>query len=138
MPEDIFVDTSAFYALLMRGDGAHGKMVLFLDAVRQGKQRWITTDYILDESATLLLARGYPHLAEAVLDLPEKSRALEVQWMDADRFARTRIIFSKYMDQGVSFTDCFSFCVMQDSGLRRVLTKDRHFDCAGFKRMLPV
>ncbi len=138
MPEDFFVDTSAFYALLMRNDSAHQKMVLFLDAVRQGKERWITTDYILDESATLLLARGHPHLAEAVLNLPEKSQALDVEWMDADRFARTRIIFSKYMDQGVSFTDCYSFCVMRELGISKALTKDRHFEIAGFSRLLPA
>jgi uncharacterized protein len=138
MPEDLFVDTSAFYALLIRGDAAHEKMVSFLNAARRGKQRWVTTDYILDESATLLLARGHPHLAEAVLSLPEKSRALDVHWMDADRFSRTRAMFSKYLDQGVSFTDCFSFCVMQDCGLHKALTKDRHFEFAGFRRLLAV
>jgi uncharacterized protein len=137
MPEDFFVDTSGFYALLMRSDGGHGRMVSFLDSLREGKQRWITSDYVLDESATLLMARGYPHLAEAILNLPDNSQALDVEWMDADRFARTRGIFRKYLDQGMSFTDCFSFCVMRELGLSKALTKDRHFEIAGFSRLLP-
>ena len=138
MAEILFVDTSGFYALLTRNDRAHESMLAFLDAAQKGLQSWITTDYILDETATLLMARGHAHLAEVILDLPEKSQALAVEWMDADRFSRTRSIFRKYLDQGLSFTDSFSFCVMSEYGLRKVLTKDRHFEIAGFNRLLPA
>jgi len=137
MAELLFVDTSGFYALLNRNDEAHARMVSFLESVREGGKRWISTDYILDESATLLMARGNPHLAKAILDLPEKSHALSIEWMDSDRFARTRTIFRKYLDQGVSFTDSFSFCIMQEYGLQKALTKDHHFEIAGFNRLLP-
>jgi len=64
------------------------------------------------------------------------SRACAVEWMDPERFAATRQFFSKHNDKSWSFTDCFSFCLMKDFKLRRALTKDDHFQQAGFVRML--
>jgi predicted nucleic acid-binding protein len=33
-------------------------------------------------------------------------------------------------------TDCISFVVMNDGGIRNALTGDRHFDQAGFNALL--
>lgn len=77
-------------------------MISFLDDVRAGKSEWIMTDYILDETGTLLLARGCPQLAEAVLNLPEQSNSLDVEWMNAERFPRTRDIFLGFIENHFS------------------------------------
>jgi predicted nucleic acid-binding protein len=45
-------------------------------------------------------------------------------------------MFLKHLDQGWSFTDCVSFHVMQELGLGDALTKDEHFQRAGFKALL--
>jgi len=135
MVERVFVDTSSFYALMIRSDEAHAHMVGALDTLRGGLSRWITTDYILDESATLLGARGHHSLAVELLDLVGKSRVLQVEWMNPTRFVRTRTLFAKYRDQGFSFTDCFSFVVMQELKIRKALTKDHHFDIMGCERL---
>jgi uncharacterized protein len=137
MAERIFVDTGGFYALVIESDDAHQAMIAALGSVRAGKSRWVTTDYVLDETATLLMARGHPHLAEELLGLVDRSRALELEWMDSDRFLRTRSLFSRYCDQRASFTDCFSFVTMRELRIRAVLSKDRHFEAAGFERRLP-
>jgi predicted nucleic acid-binding protein len=43
---------------------------------------------------------------------------------------------SKHIDQGWSFTDCLSFQVMKARRLREALTKDEHFEKAGFVALL--
>jgi predicted nucleic acid-binding protein len=39
-------------------------------------------------------------------------------------------------DQAWSLTDCASFVVKEERGLRRVLTSDHHFEQAGFEALL--
>lgn len=136
MAEKVFVDTCAFYALLVKTDDAHLQMLAALDAAKHGTIRWVTSDYILDESATLLNARGHYSLAVALLNQMGTSRALQLEWMDMQRFVSARGLFAKYKDQGFSFTDCFSFALMRELKIKKVLTKDSHFDVLGFERLL--
>jgi predicted nucleic acid-binding protein len=42
----------------------------------------------------------------------------------------------KHRDQGYSFTDVTSFIVMRELGMSDALTEDRHFEQAGFRRLL--
>jgi len=98
---------------------------------------FVTTDYILDETATLLKARGQSALLAPFFDRIFASSSCRVAWTDAERFQQTRIFFLKHRDQPWSFTDCLSFCVMKESRAREALTKDGHFKAAGFLA-LPV
>jgi uncharacterized protein len=136
MVERVFVDTSAFYALMIAKDSAHGQTVDALRDVRKGSTQWITTDYVMDESATLLNARGHHSKAIEILDLAGKSRALQIEWMDSQRFFKVRSLFAKYRDQGFSFTDCFSFVLMRELKISKVLTKDAHFGVMGFELII--
>lgn len=63
---ETFVDTSGFYALLVRGDAAHGRANAILKRAAQARSRFVTTDYVLDETATLLKARGHGLLVAGV------------------------------------------------------------------------
>ena len=96
----------------------------------------MTTDYILDETATLLKARGHGRLAEAFFETVFTSAVCRIEWMDPDGFTRTRQFFLKHRDQDWSFTDCFSFVVMRQLRLRDALTTDAHFRHAGFNALL--
>ena len=131
-----FVDTSGFYALLVKDDRMHARAVQLLERAAKSSGRFTTTDYVLDETATLLNARGHGRLAEAFFQTVFASRACRIEWMDPDRFAQTRQFFLKHHDKSWSFTDCFSFLVMRDLGLRDALTTDAHFRQAGFNPLL--
>ncbi len=131
-----FADTSGFYALLVKGDPGHVRAAALLNRTARTGGRFVTTDYVLDETATLLRARGHGHLAEAFFQTVFASAACEIEWMDPDRFARTRQFFVKHRDKSWSFTDCFSFLVMRASGIRDALTSDAHFRQAGFNVLL--
>ena len=61
MAHEIFVDTSGFYALLVQRDDKHAEAAQILHAAGTKKRGFVTTDYVLDETATLLKARGPGH-----------------------------------------------------------------------------
>lgn len=136
MALDLFVDTSGFYALLVQGDDRHAVAQRVLSEARRRKRGFVTTDYVLDETATLLKARGFVHLLRPFFERLDASQAIRTQWTDSERFADVRSFFLKHADQPWSFTDCLSFCVMKQLRLRDSLTKDAHFEQAGFAALL--
>ena len=136
MKREIFVDTSGFYALLIAKDGQHVRARQVLDRAATLKRGFLTSDYVLDETATLLQARGHAHLGQALFRVVFESSICRVAWMDPDRFSRTRAFFAKHADQPWSFTDCFSFVLMQEYVLTEALSTDIHFQHAGFKPLL--
>lgn len=136
MNRNIFVDTSGYYALLIKQDRTHKKAVDILHKAAEEKIQFITTDYILDEIATLLQFRGAGHLLSEFFKRVFNSQACLIEYMDEDLFLQTKTFFLKYIDHTYSFTDCFSFLVMKKIGLEKVLTKDHHFREAGFIPLL--
>ncbi len=136
MARDLFVDTSGFYALLITRDDCHERASrIMADAARTRRLCW-TTDYVLDEAATLLKVRGHGHLVRSFLDRTLESRACRVAWMDPGRFEQSREYFHKHADHEYSFTDCFSFVTMAENALLDALTKDGHFREVGFSPLL--
>lgn len=136
MEAETFVDTSGFFALLVKEDVMHARAKALLARAAQSGRRFVTTDYILDETATLLKARGQGHLTAGVFETVFMSAACRVEWMDPDRFTQTWRFFVKHDDQDWSYTDCFSFCLMRLLHVRDALTTDRHFREAGFNPLL--
>lgn len=135
MANEVFVDTSGFYACLIRADDCHGEAASILQSAR-GRRRFVTTDYVLDETVTLLRARGQRHLVDPFLQTTLSSGACRLEWMDPVRFDATRDFLRRHADHEYSFTDCFSFWLMAQEGLRQALTKDDHFREAGFEPLL--
>jgi len=130
------VDTSGFFALLVKADPKHEQARALLASAAQARGRFVTTDYVLDETVTLLKARGHGHLAEKFFASIFDSRACRVEWMDPERFDDARRFFLKHQDQAWSFTDCFSFALMRKLRLRDSVTTDQHFRQAGFNPLL--
>lgn len=136
MANDIFVDTSGFYALLVKGDDRHLAASRILSESRRRKRRFVTTEHVLDETATLLKARGFGHLLSAFFDKVLTSHVCRIEWTDAERFLDVQAFFLKHADQAWSFTDCISFHAMKALRLRDALTKDAHFEEAGYAVLL--
>ena len=136
MARETFVDTSGFYAALVKSDDRHREAAQYLRRARDSRGRFVTTDYVLDETATLLKARGLGYLAKEVFDIVESSRVCRLRWTDVELFRSVTAFFLKHLDQSWSFTDCVSFCVMRELSLRHALTKDARFREAGFEPLL--
>ena len=136
MANEIFVDTSGFYALLIKADDRHASADRHLRDARRRKRRFVTSDHVLDETATLLKARGHLHLLGAFFEKVLASEACRIEWTDPERFHEAMTFFVKHADRAWSFTDCLSFRIMTGLRLREALTKDGHFHQAGFVALL--
>jgi predicted nucleic acid-binding protein len=136
MANEIFVDTSGFYALLIKADDRHAAAGRHLAEAKRRKRRFVTSDYVIDETATLLKTRGNGHLLDQWFEKVLASKVCRIEWTDPDRFHTVQAFFLKHLDQAWSFTDCLSFCTMKELRLRDALTKDGHFQEAGFVALL--
>jgi uncharacterized protein len=133
----VFIDTSGFYAALVSGDSRHDHAARLLqeEFVKAGRQA-LTTDYIVDETATLLRMRGAEKAVAPFFRLIETSRALTLHFVHEKDFREAMKLFEARSSQGYSFTDCTSFTVMSELQLRAALTSDRHFQMEGFQALL--
>ncbi len=136
MANNMFLDTSGLFAFLVKKDSKHRKASSLIHKMIDSSGYILTTDYIIDETATLLKARGYGSVTSNLFDGIMSSKACRIEWMDQDLFDKTKSMFLKYHDHEWAFTDCFSFVVMNSLGLKNALTKDAHFLEAGFVPLL--
>ncbi len=135
-PRDVFVDTSGFMALWDESDDYHARAVELQLRLSRDHRQFFTTDYIADETATLLTIRHSHGAACDFLASLATSRALRLEWVGQDRFYAAANLFRNRSDKGWSFTDCVSFAVMQELEIHDCFTTDHHFDQAGFLSLL--
>lgn len=100
------------------------------------KYEIVTTDYVISETFTLLLtAKGtaYNRIAELNHYLFQ-SDAIQIEWTTKERFYKTKRLFLKVVkDKLWSFTDCTSYVVMKELGIKTAFTFDAHFTQMGIK-----
>ena len=133
---DVFVDTAGFLALWDAAD-AHHKAALELQAgLGRRRRRFLTTDYVVDETVTLLLARHSHAAAADFLETVTTGESLQLEWTSPDRFHAAATFFARHEDKEWSFTDCVSFALMRELSIRDSFTTDRHFRQAGFIPLL--
>jgi uncharacterized protein len=137
MAGEVLLDTSGFFALMNVSDPAHGRAKNWLGA-QQGRVRPVTTEWIVGETCTLLVARKCPHLVARFLDYLEQSTALLVLNPDEALLVAAKEFIRRQAEQGYSFVDCLSFCVMRERRILQALTTDEHFRKAGFSPLLAV
>jgi predicted nucleic acid-binding protein len=118
----LFVDTSAFYAILDRDDDANARVKRILS----DGEHLITTDHVLIESWRLTRSRLGRHAAEGFWrGLRGGPVAIETALpQDLDTAWR---IGEAFPDQDFSIVDRTSFAVMERLGIASVVTLDDHF-----------
>jgi len=136
MAREVLLDTSGFFALMDERDAAHTKAVAWLEAHRS-RVRPVSTEWIVGETCTLLVARKRPHLVARFLDYLDRSTALQLVNPDDTLLQAAKALIRQQADQGYSFVDCLSFCLMKERSIRDALTTDQHFRKAGFVPLLP-
>lgn len=131
----VFVDTSAWVAFFLQTEEGHGETVEAFDELATAARPLVTTDYVLAETATRLRARGGVALADRAWEAIEDGQEVELVQVDARLRARARDLFRKYGQMMLSVTDCVSFAVMKEFGIRDALTFDADFEKVGFDRL---
>jgi predicted nucleic acid-binding protein len=134
----IFVDSSAWIALLNEADGHHTIARRFSSELANGRYgRLVTTDYVLDEAATYLRFRAPSSTLKQFRSILEGSASLETIWTTPIRFWAAWDVLSNRDDMRWSLTDCLSFVTMETLGIRTAFSFDADFAQAGF-RLLPT
>ena len=128
-----FVATAGWMMLADGGDPAHRAAVQFRDNWLREKGVFVSTDFVMDETLTLLRMRLGIDAAEEWWNQVEGSTRLSWEWIDPARAEKARRWLFRWRDKEFSFTDCTSFVVMKERRLRVALTSDRHFVQAGFE-----
>ena len=132
----IFVDTSAWYATQVEDDVNHQAAIKFLSEIASGKHGVsITTDYVLDETLTLLRSRRDLASSCGFIDKIRKSKSVRVFWIDEESFEKALDIFRKSDGKSWSFTDCTSFAVMHELSMLSAFTFDNNFREAGLLQL---
>ncbi len=100
-----------------------------------------TSDYVLDETFTLLFRRTpFEVAAEATKKINKSVQDgyLLLERINPERFEKTTRLRLKYKDKPlISFTDFTSMVVMAEEEIKSVLTEDDHFIYieSGFKKV---
>jgi uncharacterized protein len=128
----LFVDTAGWMACADASDPAHRKAVVVRDAWLEDGGLFVTSDYVADETLTLLRRRLGMDAAEAWWRQVDGSSRVRWEYISLARADKARGLFFRYRDKDFSFTDCTSFILMRELKLREALTTDRHFRQAGF------
>jgi predicted nucleic acid-binding protein len=127
----LFIDTWGWLAMRDQSDAGHAEAVAAIQAALSAKEVALTTDYVLDETFTLLFRR-LPSAkamasAEFLLGAVEEG-PVSLVFANLARFREAVRLRFRYKDKPeLSFTDFTSMAVMREFGLKRVLTEDRHF-----------
>lgn len=133
MLRPIFVDTAGWMMLADGSDPAHRKAIAARDSWLERGGTFVSSDFILDETLTLLRFRLGLDAAEEWWSQVEDSPRLSWEWIDPGRAEKARRWMFRWRDKEFSFTDCTSFVVMKERKLRVAFTSDRHFKQAGFE-----
>lgn len=133
----IFVDTSAFFAIENRRDTHHPEALRFRDECLKTGQRLVTSDYVLDESYTIIRLRAGHHVAVQFGEDLRTSQLIHIEHITPEITEMAWRIFKAYRDHNFSFTDCTSFALMEHLHINKAFTFDVHFQEYGRFDLMP-
>ncbi|MEW6048660.1 MAG: PIN domain-containing protein [Bacillota bacterium] len=121
----VLVDTGAWYALADRSDAHHAAARRWYQS-RAPHEDLVTTDLILTETFTLLMARLGHQAARAWWDA---FRATNVRYVvpTPPDFDRASEVLARFSDHDFSLTDCVTFAIMERLGIHSAFSFDVHF-----------
>jgi hypothetical protein len=129
----IFIDTGAFLARYIQRDQYHDAATEHWKTLRKDRRQCFTSNFVLDETITLLARRStYQFAAERARNLYGSASLSILRPDENDEFAALEL-FRNYADQSVSFTDCVSFVLMGKQNIKCAFSFDRHFTIVGFE-----
>jgi hypothetical protein len=130
----IFVDTGAWFASVVPVDRDHAAATRWLG---QNTQPLITTDYIVDETLTLLKARGQTVRALAMGEHFFRGTLATMYYLTEADILLSWQTFRQFSDKEWSFTDCTSKVVIDKLHLQQVFAFDHHFYQFGSVAVVP-
>jgi predicted nucleic acid-binding protein len=126
----VFVDTSAFFAVLDADDRNHTSAGQAWRELIEQEVGLVSTNYVLLETLALVRHRlgmeAVRTFQDAIVPL------LRVEWVTEARHASGVTALLIVSNRGLSLVDCVSFETMRRLGTRTAFAFDRHFSEQGF------
>ena len=91
---------------------------------------------VLVELANALSAVELRARAVVLIDELQTLPNVEIVWSSVGLFEKAWSLYRERPDKEWSLTDCASFVVMRERGINLAFTSDKHFEQAGFVRLL--
>lgn len=127
----IFVDTGGFVALLVAEDRMHARANAIFEAVARDRWMLVTTNVVVVETYSVLLARARNGRGAAIAFLDavtaDPPQGLFIERVRADDEHHAITLLRTYSDKNYSLCDALSFIVMERLGISEAIAFDRHF-----------
>jgi len=131
LKDKIFIDTSAFFAIMVESDKNHKIALEIFNKVSLNYSP-CTGEPVLSETFTLLKRKFGIYAAVEFGNIILLSTHLNIFYIEGDLFSRSWEIFTKYKDQDFSFVDCLSFAILKKENISKVFSFDKHFNYMGY------
>jgi uncharacterized protein len=135
VPGEFFVDTSAWYPLLVSSHPDHARLAATVRTLITAHRRVVTTNLVVAETHALLMRRVGRSTALRFARTVDEPPNLVVRSTRELEGAATTQWLARYADQDFSFADAVSFAVMTERRIRDALSLDHHFLVAGFQTL---
>ena len=129
----IFADSSAWIALYDERDKYHAPARQAFQRLSSQTVVFVMTDYVIAETATLILYRDGHARAVRFGEWALHSVNVHQVRIDGALWNEAWRLFKTYDDKEFSFIDCASFVAMRREHLVDAFTYDRHFTQMGFR-----
>lgn len=136
MPPHIFVDTAAWIALLNRDDDLHAQATTVMQSLQRSHSQLITTEFILLEVADALNRPQLRSKTITFIDRLPSMKMVQIIPLSHRLWQAGWVLYCQRVDKSWGLTDCTSFIVMQEQHLSVAFTSDKHFEQAGFTRLM--
>ena len=129
--EEVFIDTSAFYAVLDADDEVHARARAGWSGLISGGNPLVTSNYVCVETCALVQARLGMAAVRILFDdmLPMVTAVMLDETLHTNAIA-TLLGANR---RNLSLVDCTSFAVMRHRGTITAFAFDRHFAEQGFQ-----
>jgi hypothetical protein len=128
----LFVDTGAWFALADKSDQFHDPAIKIYPNLFKRYHHLTTTNLVVAETYNLIRrALGYQPAITFLENLSASPRITRI-YSEVILEDKAEKILRKYDDQDFSLTDALSFAVMDEYGIKKAFSFDRHFLIAGF------
>lgn len=123
----IFIDSSVLVAFAVEKDSNHQKALKLLEKLVVGEFGTIfTSDYIFDETTTVIFARS-KSIKEAILAGEYILNSTNLLKVEEESFKDAWAQFKNQKLTKLSFTDCTNLSLMKNRGIRNIATFDGEF-----------
>ena len=131
-----FIDTVCWIALLNQDDQLHKSADKKYKLLMKSGYHFITATSVLNETANALSDPRFRSIVVEFHQLLKMSSRIEIIFINPRLWSNGWQLYEQRHDKAWSLTDCLSIIIMQELGLKEVLTNDKHFQQAGFRALL--